>query len=284
MTAAAARVDPVPARPAPCTLEARGAAFDRGSAQGIAFAAQIQACVHEVRRAAGWLAGREMRSAVRREMAQQMRWHLTHQHERMEGIAAGARVSLGDLALLEATWRVGGVGSLAGGQLEARLDLPPSLLAAAILRSTAPDSVGFHSVELSSAPLSGCLAGVNEKGIAVAVLDDRGPVEVPARALAQDVLYHAASLDAAIAHLRLRARYAGGTGELIVADADGRGMRAELRSGETSIVALLPTPSPPRETTVRVDAAARQVVFTAPDGAERVLALGTQRSATPHLG
>ena len=253
-------------------LDAAGAPFDQGVTQGLTGGAEIRRSVVALREVSGWLAGRELRSALYRQPGLRMRRHLTHQYERLEGIAAGAGVTSADLTILDAIWRTRGVGSISGSELELRLDPPDEMRPTLILRQLAPDSVGFRSVEVACLPLPGCIAGVNERGIGVAVLEDQGPVEVPLRSLAQDLLYHAASLDAACAHLETRARYAGGTGALVVADATGRAVRVELRAGACHTLKLEPTP-PPRETTVRIDLISGRIALVDPEGVQTELTI-----------
>jgi hypothetical protein len=236
-------------------LVTTGAPRDQGIAQGAACGDSIRAWLAAERRRRGLLAWRELRAQAVRGPLAALRYHLVHLHERLEGLALASRTRAGDVALLWTTLRLAGLGSLCAGELEARIALPDELRALARLRRSAPDAAGFTSVELALAPFPGCLAGVNQCGVAVAVLDERGALEVPLAALAQDLLLRASGLDAGLAHLRLRARYAGGTGTLLLASADGRALQVSLTRGQCSVVESAQHSTPCPASTVRIDLA-----------------------------
>ena len=255
-------------------LEAAGAPFDQGSAQGRRFASELQAHIAQLRARTGRWLGLELRSAVRKGPARSMLRYTLQQHERLQGIASAAGVSISELALCGALARVRGIGSVCGSVLEARLDVPPDLASLLVLRRSLPDSVSLRSVELSAAPFPGCIAGVNERGIGVVVIDDRGVAEIPLRALAQDLLMRATELDSALTLLARRARYAGGTGSLLLADATGRAHGVELRSGEVESRALAARQHAVPESTLLLDLRALALSYRGLDGSEQRTELG----------
>jgi len=250
----------------PVLVTAEGAAFDQGVVQGLARRREIAAHLERLRRRfgpLGWLEG--MRHASRGPF-RALRDHLPPHYERLRGIALGARTSVGALAIAGVAARIGGVGGVCGGALEARLEIPPEIEALLLLRRSRPDAVGFASVELGAAHWPGSLAGVNARGLAVVVLEDRDAAEPTLRALAQELLLRGETLDAAVDHLRRRARYAGGTGTLLVADAKHGAARLVLREGRVCDVGLLPErASDPAESSIRLDPANRTLHWTAPN-------------------
>jgi hypothetical protein len=213
-------------------LEARGAPRDQGIAQGVVWRNPIRLWLRREARSRGAAAWRDLRRTAVRGPLLALGHYLAQIGERMEGIALGAQLPLQDLATLWATTRCAGLGEARGGELRARIALSEELAALATLRRSQPDAAGFASLELALAPFPGCLAGVNERGVGIAVLGDRGPLEIPLPALAQDFLLRASSLAAGLAHLRLRARYAGGSGRLLIADARGRAVQVSVALGE----------------------------------------------------
>lgn len=249
-------------------LEAVGAPFDQGAAQGRAFAAELRAHAEDLAARSGRWLGLELRSATRSGPALAMLHHTLQQHERLQGIAAASGVPISQIALAGSLARVRGEASISGALLEARLDVPAALAPLLLLRRSLPDQVSLRSVELSAAPFPGCLAGLNERGIGVVVIDDRDVRQISLRALAQDLLMRATELDSGLTLLARRARYAGGSGALRIADATGRAFHVELRGG-----ALRSQPLPPRthaiaESTVQLDLRALSILYRAPDGSE----------------
>jgi hypothetical protein len=250
-------------------VRAEGAAFDQGVAQGLARRREIGAHLRKLRRRFGLLGWLEGVRHANHGPFRALRDHLPQHHERLRGIALGAGTWVGSLAIAGVATRVGGVGSARGGELEARLEIPAELEPLLLLRRSRPDAVGFASVELSCAHWPGSLAGVNERGLAVVVLEDRDAAEPTLRTLAQELLLRGETVDSAAEHLRRRARYAGGTGTLLVADADCRAARLVLREGSVSDAGLLPEQiETPAEFTVRLDGPKRTLSWTASDGNE----------------
>jgi hypothetical protein len=151
---------------------------------------------------------------------------LPQHHERLLGIAEAAGVAPAALELLERSQRFGlRVAAHAEG-LDACLGIA-ALKDRLLLRRSFPDVGGFASVEITSAPWSGCLAGVNQEGIAVVCERDEGIGPPTARLMAQELLLRVRSLDSALDHARRRGRYVGGTWSLLVADPSGESARIE---------------------------------------------------------
>jgi hypothetical protein len=249
-------------------IEAGGAPFDQGRKQGAALRAQIESVLRNVRVRYGWL---EWYGALRRAHTGPGRAQacfLPQQHERLQGIARAAGVSLASLELCAALQRVAGVGSCKGARLEGSFEVPPVLEPVMTLRRSIPDAGGVPSVELTAAPWAGCLAGVNAEGIALVCLEDHGRREPPLRVLAQDLLFRARALDPVVDHLRRRAAYAGGSGVLLLVDATGAALRAELSSGQLRVREASSRGALALEPTVRIDAAARTLVWRGAPGTE----------------
>ena len=194
--------------------------------------------------------------------------HTLQQHERLQGIAAASGVAISQLALAGSLARVRGTASVCGAVLEARLDIPAALAPLLLLRRSLPDQVSLRSVELSAALFPGCLAGLNERGIGVVVIDDRDARELSLRSLAQDLLMRATELDSALELLECRGRYAGGTGALRIADGLGHALHVELRAGDLSSRPLPPRTHAIAESTLQLDLRALALVYRTADGSE----------------
>jgi len=165
--------------------------------------------------------------------------HYTHLAERMAGLAQGAGVPLDGVLLLHA-----GAVALGEGDVETRdavalsavglEDAPGVTIAlsvsgasdpgrAAVVRRSRP-AVGFESVELTLPWLATALAGVNEAGLAAAIVPvarEPGalPCAPPPILLVQECLQRFTSLDGALDWARRRP--AAGFATLLVGDADG---------------------------------------------------------------
>lgn len=212
-----------------------GAPVEQGQAQGARFASAIADALARQRAALPWLARRALVRRVRATSARAVATQLPWQRERSEGIALAARASLAGLELAEALVRVPGAAFADGTRLAAAFDLPAALAPLAFVRESRPDAGGFASVELALAPFAGCLAGVNAEGLAAIVLRDLAVDEPSLRFHAQEFLFRARDLDAGVDHLRRRAAYAGGTGELVAADGTGRVLRLVFRRGALTL-------------------------------------------------
>jgi hypothetical protein len=92
--------------------------------------------------------------------------------------------------------------------------------------------------------------------------------EPPLRVLAQDLLFRARALDPGVDHLRRRAAYAGGSGVLLLVDATGAALRAELSSGQLRVREASSRGALALEPTIRIDAAARTLVWRDAPGTE----------------
>lgn len=234
-------------------LEAAGAPFVQGHAQGRAFADGIAQTARGLRRQYGVATWYWTLSEVHLGSGRRMLRHTPQLHERLEGIAAGAEVDVRALELFDAQSRVAGVASSDGRALEARLEVPAELELLLFVRHSRPDAGGFASVELTCAPWTGCLAGVNENGLAALVVDDRAPGAPSVRVLAQDVIYRRDALEPALDHLRKRAAYSGATGRLCLQDGAGRAVEATLQDGALSVSELRRRTTPVAESTVTLE-------------------------------
>jgi hypothetical protein len=173
----------------------------------------------------GWLLAL---ARVRRGPGREFERFLPQQHERLQGLAHAAGVSQTALELLALTERVRGSAWADAGSLLARFDERPDL----VVRRSRPDAGGFDSAELTSPAWVGCLGGVNSQGVCVVCVSDPA-LEVPSlRLLAQDALFRAARRNAAVEHVRRRARYLRATGTLLVLDAESEPLLLELGDGD----------------------------------------------------
>lgn len=265
-------------------LDAVGAPFDQGAAQGRALARQIVGTREDLRDRYGWFAWRMAGRRAHLGSGRPMQRFLPQLHERLRGIAAGAQVALRALELHENLDRFAGVASFDGTHLEGRFVLPAAAAERLALRASRPDAVGFASVELIDAGSAGCLAGVNEPGVGVVVIDERGAAGPAMRSYAQDLILRAQTAGTAAQHLRLRARYAGGSGTLLVADPSGAALLLELAEGELQVSEAEPRRSPIASSTVEIELDTSTLLFagqriqTGPTGPEAL------RSSAVRLG
>ena len=242
-------------------VEAAGAPFDQGIAQGVSLGREIKALRRQLRGRFGPLAWYGACRRAHLGAAKPMQRFLPQLHERLRGIALGARIAVRALELHDSVERFAAVGSLDGKLLKGRFD--PALAAQLFVRRSRPDAVGFASVEITAPGSAGCLAGINEQGVAVLVVDELSSHGPSMRCYAQDLILRAPNTEAGVRHFRLRARYAGGDGALLVADAAGRAYRLELRGGELRERLLPPAPAPAGGSTVTIDTAERALRFAA---------------------
>ena len=240
------------------SFEAGGAPIEQGRAQGEAQRAEIRAEVARLRGQLPWFARRALVRRVAATSARALATQLPWQRERIEGIAHAARVGESLLLVGEALTRVEAAPFADGAFLQAVFE-PPDVSARLCVRRSAPDAGGFASVELVLAPLAGCLCGVNAEGIAAVCLRDQAREELSLRFLAQELLFRARDLAAGIDHLRRRASYAGGTGALLVADANGAVRRLRFRRGVLEENAELSGLAPARTPHVELDPRARRL-------------------------
>ena len=247
---------------------AHGAPFDQGRRQGVALRSEVVTAVHAVRSRCdswGWYGARLRK---RRGAARALAGFLPQVHERLRGIARGAKVSLRALEILETLPCPAGMVDVKDGEVAASFELAPEVERVLCLRQSVPDAGGLSSVELTAAPWVGCLAGVNAAGVGLVCLEDRAECEPSLRLLAQDVLLRARALDSGIEHLQRRASYLGGSGVLLLVDAGGRAVRAVLRAGQMDIQPLQTRGTQGPEASVRVNALGRTLVWRDAAGAE----------------
>jgi hypothetical protein len=153
--------------------------------------------------------------------------------------------------------------------LQVAFDLPQELRDLVVLRASRPDAGGFPSAELALAHLSGCLCGVNAEGIAAVCVRDLGRDEPSLRFHAQELLFRARDLAAGIDHLRRRASYAGGSGTLVVADANGVVRELTFSRGALEVRDAERLPERAAAPMIEIDTAARSLVW--PGGERREL-------------
>ena len=247
-------------------FETPGAPVEQGRAQGESLASEIRAAALRLRGSLPWLARRALVRRVRGTSARALETQLPWQRERIEGMALASGTPEWLLLLGEALTRVQGAAFVAAGApLGAAFELPAGLESLVALRRSRPDAGGFASAELVLAPLAGCLCGVNSEGLAAVCTRDLSRDELSLRFLAQELLFRARDLEAGIDHLRRRAAYAGGTGELVVADAAGRARSLAFRSGRLE---LRPVPGAARalRPQVELDPGAGRLTWLGVDG------------------
>ena len=242
-------------------VEAAGAPFDQGIAQGVSLGREIKTVRRQLRGRFGPVAWYGACRRAHARAAKPMQRFLPQMHERLRGIAGGARIAVRALELHDTVERFASVGSLDGKLLEGRFD--PARAAQLFVRRSKPDAVGFASIEITAPGFAGCLAGVNERGVAALVVDELSSHGPSMRCYAQDLIMRAPNAEAGVQHFRLRARYAGGDGALLVADAAGRAYRLDLRGGELQESPLPPMPAPAGGSTVTLDTAERALRFAA---------------------
>ena len=253
-------------------IQADGAPIDQGRAQGRSMRGEIASGVRRLRARYGMLGWRGVRSRAMRTSGLALARQLPQQRERMEGIAAAAGVSVAALTAAEGLHRVQGAGFQRGSFLEASFEVPSELEPELALRASRPDAGGFPSVELTCASFAGCLAGVNSEGIAVICLADRSLSEVSLRFLAQELIFRARNLEAAVEHLRRRAAYLGGAGLLLVGDAAGAARWLDVADGVVS-VRQASSRGLAREPAVRLDTSERTLVWAHSSGEREACAL-----------
>ncbi len=236
-----------------------GAPRAQGVAQGLALRSDIRASVVRARRARGRLAWWSALVAARRGPGLAVARFLPQQHERLEGIARAAGVSVAALEWLDAEDRVALRVATEGVMVGAVA--PPGI--ALVLRRSEPDAGGFASVELTGPAWAGCLGGVNGAGLAVVVALDAPRGEPSIRLLAQDLLLRAPRVDAAQEQVRRRAPYLRQSGALLVADPDAAPRRLELRAGALLALDARDGSSLGEGAVLRVDPARRSLRFGA---------------------
>jgi hypothetical protein len=196
-------------------VECEGVPRDLGGAQGRACRNALRAGDRAAPPRAGWVPSAAVLRDVRR--------HFPHQAEQLQGIARGAGLSLRRVAgiMLDALSGParGAALALARGAAPLVGRICPD---AALLRRSRPAG-RFRSVDLTLAPLTTALLGVNERGLALAC--SAGPLEIgacaaPAALLARDCLERFAEVEAALEWCAQRP--AACCAAILMADAGGR--------------------------------------------------------------
>jgi hypothetical protein len=204
-------------------IECAGAPRDLGLDQGRACADALRARFgaqpwRERLRLQAGLAGAERARTLR-----DLKRHFPHQWESLAGMAVGARVPTGWLAQELARELAGGEAVL---PVAVAIDHGRSLLARGvggewIARHSRPEGL-FASVEVTRPCLTAALAGVNERGLAVAAVAMQGTTgrcAAPASLLAQDCLERFEATPAALEWCL--GRPGGGRATVWLADARG---------------------------------------------------------------
>jgi hypothetical protein len=182
-------------------------------------------------------------------------------HQRTAGIAAGARVPVGNLWLLQAmegmlgsvdgivdvpppagcsAVAIRGAASATGRPVVAHnFDYLPAVQPFFAVRESRP-ARGFRSIEFTAAPLAGAIDGVNEKGLAITynygqTLEslDPGRAGPTISMRIGEVLAEAATVPEAIDRLSARSRW--GSGLLMLADATGNIASLELSNTQVAV-------------------------------------------------
>ncbi len=241
-------------------IEVRGAPYDLGREQGRVLAEQIRFDLKRIREndRAEWR--RRVRHGRDGAGLRAMRF-LPQHHERLQGIADAARVSLASLIALDGA----SPAEATAGHGADGLSVLVSARVPLFLRRTVPEVGGFTSVELTAAPFAGSLAGVNSEGLAVVCVRDRESDPVLGRLLAQELLLRGQSIESTVDHARRRGAYLGGCWRLVVGDDTGRTLR--LEQGPSGFRLAEGLKGPPAEPGIRltIDPTSRSLtLFTDP--------------------
>jgi len=220
-------------------IECEGAPRDLGLDQG-------RACSNALRMRFGaqpwWERFRlqaGLASADRARMLRDLKRHFPHQWESLAGMAVGARVPTGWLAQELARELAGGEAAL---PLAVAIDHGRVLLARGlggewVARRSRPEGL-FASVEVTRPCLTAALAGVNERGLAVAAVAARGATQrcaaAPASLLAQDCLERFEATPAALEWCL--GRPGGGCATVWLADARGELAGVEFAGAERRVL------------------------------------------------
>jgi len=222
-----------------------GAPRDLGLDQGLRFREVIRAEVWRLRGKWTWrlrapLAGRDPEAA---RLARDTARFFPHLAERAQGIARGARVSTAELATLlacecsrESETLVGARAETAGSG--ASIALLTGREAPLFVRRSEPES-GYRSLEIGIPWRASALAGVNERGLAVAgspLAFSSAPLPTcaaPAVLLVQDCLQRFDRVEKALEWCECRP--AGGSASILMADARGTLARVDLAGGRRRI-------------------------------------------------
>lgn len=242
-----------------------GAPRDAGIDQGLA----LRYLIRRAAIAGRARQGRSSRRAVEREFGVPLLRFLPQHHERLQGIASGAGLSLSLLERLESVPALTVGATAKGSLLEASFRTPDRRVWPLLLRSSAPDVGGFSSVELTAAPWASSVAGVNSRGLVVLCVDDR-PGRISIRFLVQELLLRSCDLVGALDHVRRRAPYAGVCGTLLIASPGHEPARVRISEGSVSHDAAPASGASNLLPRLRIDADARTLVWLGDDGSEQL--------------
>ncbi len=219
-------------------IECEGAPRDLGLDQG-------RACADALRVRFGarpWWERLRLRAglagAERARLLRDLRRHFPHQSESLAGVAVGARVPTGWLVQELAQEPAGGE---AARPFAVAIDHGCALLARGlrgewVARRSRPEGL-FASIEVTRPGLTAALAGVNERGLAVAAMGARGTTErcaAPAWLLAQDCLERFDATPAALEWCL--GRPGGGRATVLLADARGELAGVEFADTERRVL------------------------------------------------
>jgi hypothetical protein len=211
-----------------------GAPRDQGLDQGRASGALLRARFAERTPWQRLVFRAGLADAPCRELARGIARHFPHQAETQAGLAVGAGVPAAWLGaeLAAELQRETAAQALAvacsGGEVGRALDGPW------LLRRSRPEGL-FASLELTRPWLTHSLVGVNERGLAVAVVGGGEPARgVPGALLGQDCLERFQALDAALEWCE--GRPGGGGAVVLIADASGDAAAIEIGSGQRRVL------------------------------------------------
>jgi hypothetical protein len=198
-----------------------GAPRDLGHDQGRARRAELRRRFGELPlwRRAALRAG--LADPATRRLLREVGRHFPHQAETLDGLALGAGVPAAWLAgeLAAELRHEAAAPPLACARCGPDAAVARALDGAWLVRSTRPEGL-FAALELTRPWLGGALLGVNERGLAVAVVGGEEPARgAPAALLAQDCLERFEALDAALEWCE--GRPGEGRALLLMADAHG---------------------------------------------------------------
>jgi hypothetical protein len=215
-----------------------GAPRDLGLDQGLRFREVIRAEVERLRgngtlRLRAFLSSRDPELP---RLARDTARFFPHLAERAEGIARGARVSTAELAMLLARDCSRESETLVGARIKAdgsgaSIALSTEREAPLFVRSSRPES-GYRSLEIGIPWRVSALAGVNERGLAVAgssLVSISAPLSTcaaPAVLLVQECLQRFDRVEKALEWCERRP--AGGSASILLADAGGVLARVDL--------------------------------------------------------
>lgn len=245
-------------------VECTGSHYEMGQQQGAARRSDLTASLERgVLEFAGLAGGRRERQilavasptlsvigrAGKRFIGRDVQAHYPDQYERMRGIAAGAEVALHRLFLAPAieivlnrtiyamppagacsAVAITGDRSATGEPVIAKnFDYPRAGLETYLARHSRPRG-GARSLDVTHSPLAGSHEGINEHGLAVTYnygsFRGRPAARVSITTLVQELLERCATVDEAVALLRVRPRSGGAL--LMLADASGELASVEL--------------------------------------------------------